>query len=147
MKPTPVEKAAALQGQGFGCAQSVLSAFAPQYGLDEKIALKMASPLGGGVARHGDVCGAVTGALLVLGLARGADTTAGKEEVYRLSQVFLRQFEARHGTLLCRALIGFDLNTPEGLQKARESGKFTTICPVLVRDAAELIQSFLETTG
>ena len=92
------------QGQSFNCSQSVLSAFAAQYGLDKETALKLASPFGGGVARRGEICGAVTGALLVLGLARGADKPAGKDEIYRLSQEFMRLFEEKHGTLLCREL-------------------------------------------
>jgi C_GCAxxG_C_C family probable redox protein len=144
--PAPAENAVAIFGRSFNCSQSVFSAFSAQFGLSEQTALKLASPFGGGVARHGEICGAVTGALLVLGLARGADTPAGKEAIYQLAQEYMRRFEAKHGSCLCRTLIGSDISTPEGWQKARQAGKFTETCPGLVRDAAEIVQALLETT-
>lgn len=130
--------------RSFNCSQAVFSAFAPQFGMDEKTALKLASPFGGGIARRGNVCGAVSGALLALGLARGADTPAGKDQIYRLSQEFMRRFEEKHGTILCRELIGCDISTPAGNQAAAEKKVFTTICPALVREAAEIVQTLLE---
>ena len=142
---TPVEIAATVFSQNFNCSQSVLSAFAEQFGLDRETALKLASPFGGGMARRGEVCGAVTGALLALGLARGADKPAGKEEIYRLSQEFMRLFEEKHNSLLCRDLIDCDISTPAGNQAAAEKRVFKTICPVLVQDAVEIAQKLLET--
>ena len=124
-------------------AQSVLVAFAAQLGLDESRALKLASPFGGGVSRRGEVCGAVTGALMVLGLAQGSDTPAGKESAYLLGQDFLQRFEVRHGTILCRKLINCDISTPEGLQQARERGVFTALCPLFVRNATEIARTLL----
>lgn len=141
---TPADTAVAIFGQSFNCSQSVFSAFAVQYGLDKKTALKLASPFGGGVARRGEICGAVSGTLLVLGLVHGADEPAGKDAIYRLSQEFMRLFEARHDTLICKELLTCDISSPEGWQMAKEAGKFTTVCPVLVRDAAEIVQTLLE---
>jgi C_GCAxxG_C_C family probable redox protein len=112
--------------------------------MEEKTALKLASPFGGGIARRGEVCGAVSGALLTLGLARGADTPAGKDQIYRLSQEFMNRFEAKHGTLLCRELIGCDISTPSGSQEAMDKKVFVTICPALVREAAEIVQALLD---
>jgi C_GCAxxG_C_C family probable redox protein len=143
---SPVEKAATIFDQSFNCAQSVFSAFSAQLGLPEQTALKLASPFGGGLARRGETCGTVTGALLVLGLARGAETPAGKQAIYQLAREFMHRFEARHRSLLCRELIGCDISTPEGWQMAKESGKTKEICPGLVRDAAEILQALLETT-
>ena len=142
--PTPAETAVTIFSQSFNCSQAVFSAFAPQFGLDEKTALRLASPFGGGVARRGEVCGAVTGALLALGLARGAQAPAGKEEIYRLSQEFMRLFEQKHNTVLCRDLIACDISTPAGHQAAVEKRVFKTICPVLVQDAVEIVQKLLE---
>jgi C_GCAxxG_C_C family probable redox protein len=139
----PPEIAVARFRQNFNCAQSVFVAFAPQLGMDEGQALKLASPFGGGVARRGQTCGAVTGALMALGLAQGADTPAGKEDTYRMGQEFLQRFESRHATILCRELIDCDISTPEGRQQAREKGAFTTLCPLFVRDAAEIVQAML----
>ena len=143
--PSPAETALTVFSNNFNCSQSVLSAFAAQLGLDEQIALKMASPFGGGVARRGDLCGAVTGALLALGLARGADKPARKEEIYRLSQEFMRRFEEKHGTILCRDLIDCDLSISTGSQAAKDRGVFKTICPGLVSDAVEITQALIET--
>jgi C_GCAxxG_C_C family probable redox protein len=139
----PPELAVARFRQDFNCAQSVFVAFAPQLGMDESQVLKLASPFGGGVARRGQTCGAVTGALMVLGLAQGADTPAGKEDAYRLGQEFLQRFESRHGTILCRELIDCDISTPEGRQQAREKGAFTALCPLFVQNAAEIAQAML----
>ena len=141
---TPTEIAVTVFSQNFNCSQSVFSAFAPQFGLDRETALKLASPFGGGVARRGEICGAVTGALLALGLARGAKAPAGKEEIYRLSQEFMRLFEEKHSTILCRDLIDCDLSTPAGYQAATDKRVFTTICPALVRDAVEIVETLLE---
>jgi len=129
--------------QNFNCAQAVFVTFAPQLGLDESQALKLASPFGGGVARCGQICGAVTGALMALGLAQGADTPDGKEDAYRLGQEFLQRFESRHATILCRELIACDISTPEGRQQARAKGAFTALCPQFVRDAADIVQAML----
>jgi C_GCAxxG_C_C family probable redox protein len=141
---TPAEIAVTIFSQNFNCSQSVFSAFAPQFVLDRVTALKLASPFGGGVARRGEICGAVTGALLALGLAHGAETPAGKEEIYRLSQEFMRLFEKKNKSVLCRDLIACDLNTPAGYQSATEKKVFTTICPVLVQDAVEIVQKLLK---
>jgi C_GCAxxG_C_C family probable redox protein len=142
---TPAEIAVTVFSQNFNCSQSVFSAFAGQFGLDRETALKLASPFGGGVARRGEVCGAVTGALMALGLARGADQPAGKDEIYRLSQEFMRLFEQKHNSLLCRDLIACDISTPAGYQAAAEKRVFKTICPLLVQDAVEIAQKLLET--
>ena len=142
---TPAETAGIVFSQSFNCSQAVFTAFAPQLGLDKDTALKLASPFGGGVARRGEVCGAVTGALMALGLARGADKPAGKEEIYRLSQEFMRRFEEKHHTIKCRELIDCDLSTPAGYQAATEKRVFTSICPGLVGDAVEIVQALLET--
>ena len=139
----PTKIAATRFDQGFNCSQSVLSAFATQLAIPEDLALRLASPFGGGVARRGHICGAVSGALMALGAGRGADLPAKKEETYRLGQELLKAFEGRRGTLLCRELIGFDLSTPEGWRRAKEKGVFKTICPGVVRDAVEITQELL----
>jgi C_GCAxxG_C_C family probable redox protein len=140
----PADIAVARFAQKLNCAQSVFSAFAADFGLDEETALKIASPFGGGVARQGEVCGAVTGGLMALGLARGSSTPEGKDETYRLSLEFLRRFEEQHGKILCRDLIGYDLRNHAAHEQARQAGVFTSICPRLVRDAAEIVASLLE---
>jgi len=137
----PSDIAVTFFSQDFNCAQSVLAAFAPQLGMDESKMLKMASPFGGGVALRGQICGAVTGGLLALGLAQGADTPSGKEDAYRLGQEFLHRFESINGSILCRELLDCDISTAAVLQQAREKGVFKTLCPHFVRDAAKIVQA------
>ena len=139
----PADIAAIRFAEKLNCAQAVFSAFAPGLGLEEKTALLIASPFGGGVARQGQICGAVTGALMAIGLARGSSTPDKKEATYQLSQEFLRRFEARHKTILCQELVGYDIGSPEEYAKARESGVFTNVCPRVVRDAADLVNTLL----
>jgi C_GCAxxG_C_C family probable redox protein len=139
----PIQTANDRFAQGLNCAQSVLSAFAEQAGISEESALLLASPFGGGIARQGQVCGALTGALMVLGLQRGNSTPEGKEETYRLSEEFMQAFKKRHGSTLCRDLTGFDISTPERLQVAREQNAFTRICPALVNGTAEMLTEML----
>jgi C_GCAxxG_C_C family probable redox protein len=145
--PTPADNAVDVFNHNFNCSQSVFSTFAIQFGLDKQVALKLASPFGGGIARRGEICGAVTGALLALGLARGADKPAGKDEIYRLAQEFMHRFEEKHNSLLCRDLIDCDISTPEGWLKAKETGTFTTVCPLMVREATEIVQTLLNPNG
>jgi C_GCAxxG_C_C family probable redox protein len=131
---------------GFSCSQAVLSAFAPGLALPDEVALRIASAFGGGVARRGEVCGAVTGALMALGLAKGhADNTEeSKSATYELVSEFLRRFEEKHGAVACRSLIGHAIDTPGGLQGARDAGVFKTICPGLVADASAILESILD---
>ncbi len=129
--------------RGFNCAQSVFSAFAPRYGLSNELALRLAAPFGGGIGRQGEVCGALTGALMVLALQYAQDRPEGKEEMYRIAGEFIGEFQRRHGALRCRDLVGFDISTPEGLQAARQRNVFTTLCPLLVDETAKALQQYL----
>ena len=70
---------------------------------------------------------------------------AGKDAIYQLSQDFMHMFEEKHSTLLCRDLLGIDISSPAGYQAAAENKVFTTICPVLVQDAVEIVEKMLET--
>jgi C_GCAxxG_C_C family probable redox protein len=130
---------------GFNCAQAVLSAFGPQYGLPPEMALRIAAPFGGGMGRRGEVCGAVAGALMVLGLktgtTRGGDREA-KEKIYRLTREMAGLFEKRNGSIRCRDLLGCDISTREGLERAKAEGLFQTACRRYVRDAAEILSKF-----
>jgi C_GCAxxG_C_C family probable redox protein len=143
---TNVEKAVERFSEGFSCSQATFSAFAPGFGVPDETALRIASAFGGGIGRRGHVCGAVTGALMALGLARGhADNTeASKSETYAMVDEFTRRFEAEYGSLICRTLLGHAIDTPEGMQAARDSGAFKTVCPGLVSGAAAIVEALLE---
>jgi C_GCAxxG_C_C family probable redox protein len=121
------------------CAQAVLTAFCEELGLDRATALKLARGFGGGMGRSGKTCGAVTGAYMVLGLREPKDAREGIEAVYAQVNDFNRKFTELNGSTECKALLGCDINTPEGLARARAEGLFTKVCPGFVRAAVELL--------
>lgn len=128
----------------YSCSQAIFSAFAPLYGLSDEQAVKISSPFGGGLAQQGHVCGAVSGALMVIGLAaNGSTDPEDKENVYRLGQEFLEKFSARHETIACRELTGYDFSNPGELQAAKDKQVSTTRCPKFVNSAAELLVEIL----
>ncbi len=126
--------------QGCTCAQAVLAAFAERYQLSKEHATRISSAFGGGMVPTGQTCGAMSGALMVLGLAHGgtADNKAAQEKTHMVTQELWKRFQARHGSATCRELLGVDIGTPEGLQAAVRKGLFRSLCPVLVHDAAEI---------
>ncbi|HPG38401.1 MAG TPA: C-GCAxxG-C-C family protein [bacterium] len=142
----PIEKAVSLFEKGFTCSQSVLAPFASQFGLDEKTALKLACGLGGGMGRQGLTCGAVTGAYLVLGLKYGSvspEQKDAKEKTYQLVREFADKFKALHKSTECQELLGYNLGDPDDAKIIKERNLTATICPVMVRDAATILQELL----
>ncbi len=131
---------------GYNCAQAVLMALAGRFGLDTATAARLATGFGVGMGRGG-TCGAVSGAVMALGLAGGGggpDGAAAKAATYARARDFYARFMDRHGALICRDLIGLDPSTPEGLAQARQEGRFQTICSRLVADAAALVAAMLD---
>lgn len=123
------------------CCQAVFGAAAPGLGIEEGLALRLGTAFGGGMGRMGSVCGAVTGAFLVLGLRYGDPlSSAGpKEHVYGLVGEFVERFRELHGSILCRELLGCEIGTPEGMTEAKEKGLFDNICVRFVRDSVAIV--------
>ena len=108
--------------------------------------MRVAGAFGAGMARTGETCGAVTGALMVIGLRRAKvrpDDDASRELAYSLAQEFMETFRERNGSLLCRDLLGVDVSTPEGMKEVRKKDLFATVCTKFVRDAGEIIEEIL----
>ena len=142
----PVDNAVDRFRRGYNCAQAVLSAYANDLGLSEDAALRLAGLFGGGMGRRGEVCGAVTGALMVLGLKFGSTTAGdavGKERQYGVARELMSRFRERRRSILCRELLGCQLSTAEGWQEAQDRGLFLNLCPELIRDAAEIVSQLL----
>jgi len=98
------------------------------------------------MGRMGDTCGAVTGAFMVIGLTYGrirADDELSKEKVYQLVQEFAKRFRSRHGSIVCRDLLGYDLSNPEGGKTITENHLTETRCPLFVQDAVEILEEML----
>ena len=140
-----VEEAVELFEQGCACSQAVLASVAERLGLDRGQAMRISACFAAGM-RGGEVCGAVTGAYMALGLAHcGTDCTTaeGRQAAYAEVVSFNRAFRERHGSLLCRELLGGDLSTPEGAKLASEGRLFLDKCPEFVRDAALILDETL----
>jgi C_GCAxxG_C_C family probable redox protein len=110
--------------------------------------VKIAATLGGGIARTGETCGAVTGALLTIGLKDGSSLpdSAAKERIYQAARQFLDRFTGQHGSTLCRELLGCDLSTPEGMAEARSRNLFKEKCPLFVQDAVVMTSEMFNLT-
>jgi C_GCAxxG_C_C family probable redox protein len=135
--------------QGYGCAQAVLASFAQDYGLSEEAALRISTGFGSGMGRLCEVCGALTGAFMAIGLKHGKVVTDGTkygtntETTYRLVAELSKKFQARNGSIYCRELIGHDLSIPEERAKVVELGLFTTTCGKCILDSVELLEETL----
>lgn len=146
MVTTKGEDAAARFRSGWSCSQAVVCAFAKDFGIDEKTALRLSCGLGGGMGHTGNTCGAVSGALMVIGMKYGRtsiEDLASKEKTYELAQKFAKEFRARNNSVNCSELLKYDLSDPETLKAARDAGVFKTICPRLVRDAGDILETLL----
>ncbi|MGB2863802.1 MAG: C-GCAxxG-C-C family protein [Sedimentisphaerales bacterium] len=143
---TKPEQVVTIFKEGSNCSQAVLSVYAEELGLSRKMALKIARGFGGGMGRMAQTCGAVTGAFMVLGLKYGnADIhdKEARERIYGLVREFVRRFESRNSSIVCRELLGCDISKPEGAMAAKENGLFTSVCPKLVREAAEILDEMI----
>lgn len=130
----------------YACSQAILSEYCEQYGLDQNIALKLASGFAGGM-RMGKTCGAVTGAYMVLGLNFGdsnCNRMEGRKNVYKAVCEFTKQFRDIYGSVECADLLGHDISTKQGMQIVKEQNLFQTICPKFVKTSADLLEQLIE---
>ena len=143
---TNSEKAVSHFRNSFNCSQSVFATFAPQFGIPETDAFKIACPFGGGMGRMQETCGAVTGAFMVIGLKYGkydAEDKVSKEITYEKVREFSKRFHEINKTLICRNLLGIDLSTKEGMDLAREQNIFEKNCVKYMKDAVEILEETL----
>ncbi len=124
MNTTPeqvAQRSGELFNQGLCCAESVLQAVAESRGIQSELIPKIATGLCAGIARSGDICGAVSGGVLAISLITGrCNAQESREENHRLVRAFLSECEAKFGSTNCKKLIGCRLDTPEGQQFFKE---------------------------
>ncbi|MBN1697271.1 MAG: C_GCAxxG_C_C family protein [Spirochaetales bacterium] len=132
---------------GYNCAQSMIYSFADDVGIDTSIALKLSSGFGGGMGRKGNVCGAVTGAILIIGLIYGRGENEDRlkqEETYKYVREFINRFEKKYDTIECKSLIdNIDLLSEEGQNKFKES-KMIYKCCEYIESANRIIQEMIK---
>ena len=139
------KKAVSDFNQGYNCAQSVFSAFSDEFGINKELARSVASGFGAGFGRLQKTCGAVTGAIMVIGCKyfKRNDWSGSKEIVYQKTRDFISRFKERNGTINCLELIGVDFNTKEGMQTAKKNNLFRDKCEKYVRDACEILEEIV----
>ena len=141
-----VKKAKELYEQGFYCSQAVLAAFADELGLTEKQALQVGSCFGGGMCK-GEVCGACTGALMILGMKYGryiSDDWDRQTKANDIAVKFLELFSKENSSYICNELLGCDIATSEGKAYAREHNLFAEFCPKMVASAVEIVEQLIK---
>lgn len=141
------ERAEAKFMEGYNCAQSVLFSFCDELGPEVDTALKLSCGLGAGMGRQGEVCGAVSGGIIVLGLKFGRGKNDKRTETdltYSKVREFMSRFSDKHGSCLCRELLsGCDLATQDGQAYYKENECFNLICRPCVRDAAAMVEDMM----
>lgn len=153
MEERRVDKAVRLFKEGYNCSQAVFGAFADKYGMDEATALKLSSSFGGGMGRMREVCGAVSGMALVVGLETGSADGSDKDQKaynYQVMRELADEFKKENGSIICRELLGLDKTVDEktkqemiGSNKPQErTGEYykKRPCVELVAQAAEILE-------
>lgn len=139
------EKAVELFERRFMCSQAVFAAFAQRFGITEKQALRIGACFGAGMSKA-EVCGACTGALMVLGMRYGQfdenDLDSRAAQSAKAAE-FLEEFKRRKGSYICREILGCDISTDEGRSFARSNGLYGRYCTEMVRTAAEIVAEML----
>jgi C_GCAxxG_C_C family probable redox protein len=127
---------------GANCAQAVLVSFADDLHMGKDIAMKVPASFGGGM-KQALTCGAVTGALMVLGMKYGCPDHTNMKEKARITAItrdFANRFRAKHGTLGCKELLGIDISTKEGHDEAAAKGLFKSECTSFIATAIEILE-------
>lgn len=131
--------------QGFDCSQVVFEAFADSIGIDRDKALKIAACFGGGMW-YGHECGAVTGALMVIGARYGhcrASDDAAKNQALEKMREFRQEFTEKWGSCVCRDILGYDLSNARDMEKIQQEALLTTRCPKVVCDSIAILEKLL----
>ena len=133
--------------KGFDCSQVVLSYFSDRLGISTDQANKIAACFGGGMMQA-DACGAFTGALMAIGLKYGhydAENLAAQKGVMMPKYgEFKEKFARMYPSCKCLDIIGYNVTTPEGFQRAIDSGDMMTICPKVVKEVIGILDDIIE---
>lgn len=144
------DRAVELFKSGYNCSQSVFAAFCDKVGLPEETALRVSAGLGGGVGRMREVCGAVSGAALLVGMLYGATDGSDREakaKTYEKVQEIAAEFQKENPSIVCRELLGLSasVQTPPTPEARTDTYYKKRPCTQLVEDAARAAERILFT--
>ncbi len=133
--------------KGYNCSQSVVGAFADKLDMDFDTLMKLSSSFGGGMGRLREVCGAVSGMFIVLGLLQGYSSPEdfeAKKEHYEKIQHLAEEFKKEHGTIICRELLQ-NIKKTEGVVPEKRTAQYykNRPCTAFVYTAAEALDKYL----
>ena len=144
---TKVEQALLKMAEGYNCAQSVIFSFCDMLQIDKNTSLKMVTGLGAGMGRKEEVCGAVTGGIIVIGAKYGRgerDDKTATELTYRKTRTLMDKFAEKHGTFICKALLhGCDLTTEKGQQSFKDNDFANKVCVPCVKSVVEILDHIM----
>lgn len=134
--------------QGYNCAQAVFGAFCEDFGIDKKTGFVLSSGFGGGISRRREVCGAVSGAVLVLSLKHGySDPKADeiKKDLYSKVREVLKEIEEETGSIICRDLLGLEEKVSSPIPERRTEKYYAKRpCAELVYICAKAVEDHLQ---
>ncbi|RCW38922.1 C-GCAxxG-C-C family protein [Marinilabilia salmonicolor] len=134
--------------QKFNCSQSVFATFAPRLGLTVNDSLKVASAFGAGMGRQQKTCGAVTGALMALGLKYGKGIDGNEDsklQTYARTKLLFDKFIEMYGSANCRELLdGLDMSNSDDMVCIQKEKMFETRCPKYVAGATQIVEEIFE---
>lgn len=136
------KKVMEIMGGGKNCSQTVVLYFAERFSLDKSMAEKISKAFESGMFK-GDQCGAVSGALMVIGLAFSKGSQDNRALLKEKTEEFMLEFKKRMGSTVCEDLLGINISTDENLKEAFESGKIANTCPNAVINAIEILETML----
>jgi C_GCAxxG_C_C family probable redox protein len=131
---------------GLNCAQSVVVAFVNYFGYDAKHAMNLSIGFGGGIGRLQKTCGAISGAVMVLGMYNSnkiADMSLRKEQTYEMVQDFVKKFKKLNGNSDCRLLLNCDLNSEDGHSLYTKLNLREKVCEKCIIDAVRLLEELV----
>jgi C_GCAxxG_C_C family probable redox protein len=132
--------------EGYNCAQAVFYSFCDDLRFEKNNALKIACGFGAGMGRKEEVCGAVSGGIMVIGAKYGRgekekDDRTVTELTYTKTRELMDQFAKKHGTFICRELLhGCELTTEEGQKHFKENDLLNKICALCVKSVVEILE-------